>query len=44
MVETSIKNYIEWYSQSAKRSILLQRYEDIIMTSYDDIMIVWSYM
>ena len=44
MVEKSVKNYIEWCSQNTKRLNFGQRYEDIIVKSYYDIMIVWSYM
>ena len=38
MVEKSVKNYIEWCSQNAKRLIFGQRYEDIIVIPYYDIM------
>ena len=44
MVEESVKNYIEWCSQNTKRLNFGQRHEDIIVISYYDIMIVWSYM
>ena len=44
MVKKSVKNYIEWCSQSTKRLIFGHRYEDTIVLSYYDIMIVWSYM
>ena len=30
MVEKSVKNYIEWYSQSTKRLDFGQRYDDIV--------------
>ena len=39
MVKKSVKNYIEWCSQSAKRLIVGQRSEHILVRSYDDIMI-----
>ena len=38
MVKKSVKNYIEWCSQSTKRLIVGQRYEDISVISYQDIM------
>ena len=38
MVEKSVKNYIEWYSQNTKRLNFGQRYEDIIVIADSDIM------
>ena len=40
MVKKSVKNYIEWYSESTKRLIVGQRYEHICVISYYDVMIV----
>ena len=38
MVKKSVKNYIEWYYQSTKRLIVGQRYKNLIVISYYDIM------
>ena len=39
MVEKSVKNYIEWCFQNTKRLDFGQRYEDIMILSYYDLMI-----
>ena len=44
MVEKSVKNYIEWCPQSTQRLNCGQRYEDMIVISYYDSMLLSSYM
>ena len=44
MVKKSVKNYIEWCSQSTTRLNLGHCYDDDIVISYYDIMIFVSYV